>query len=70
MIELAIQDLSQDLDAYQQFAQFKKTEEKRRGESAKVNRESWLEAKRDELRSSMRRNRQKSSRRRVFSRIM
>lgn len=70
MIELVIQDLSQDLDAYKQFCGFRATEEKRRGAEANVNRESWLASKRTELRSSMRRSRQKSGRRRVFSRIM
>lgn len=70
MIELVIQDLSQDLDAYQQFCGYRATEEKRRGSESNVNRESWLESKRTELRSSMRRSRQSSGRRRVFSRIM
>lgn len=62
MIELVIQDLSQDLDAYKQFCSFRTTEENRRGAEANVNRESWLEGKRSELRSSMRRGR------RLFSR--
>jgi uncharacterized membrane protein YkvA (DUF1232 family) len=70
MIELAIQDLSQDLDAYEAFCQFRKTEENRRGAESNVNRESWLDSKRTELRSGMRRTRQNSKRRRVFSRIM
>ena len=70
MIELAIQDLSQDLDAYEAFSEFRKTEEKRRGADANVNRDSWLESKRSELRSSLRRNRSNSKRKRVFSRIM
>ncbi|WP_395341863.1 YkvA family protein [Ningiella sp. W23] len=62
MIELVIQDLSQDLDAYTQFCNFRSIEEKRRGSEANVNRESWLSGKRTELRSNMRR------RRRLFSR--
>jgi uncharacterized membrane protein YkvA (DUF1232 family) len=62
MIELVIQDLSQDLDAYKQFCSFRKTEENRRGAEANVNRDSWLESKRTELRSNMRR------RRKLFSR--
>ncbi len=70
MIELVIQDLSQDLDAYKQFCGYRATEEKRRGAEANVNRESWLASKRTELRSSMRRSRSSGSRRRVFSRIM
>lgn len=70
MIELAIQDLSQDLDAYEAFNEYRKTEEKRRGADANVNRDSWLDAKRSELRSSLRRSRQNAKRKRVFSRIM
>lgn len=62
MIELVIQDLSQDLDAYTEFCQFRKTEENRRGDEADVNRSSWLTGKRTELRSNMRRKR------RLFSR--
>lgn len=70
MIELVIQDLSQDLDAYKQFCSFRQTEEKRRGAEAGVNRENWLESKRSEIRSNMRRRRNASGKRRVFSRIM
>ncbi|MFT6898780.1 MAG: uncharacterized membrane protein YkvA (DUF1232 family) [Paraglaciecola sp.] len=62
MIELVIQDLSQDLNDYKQFCSFRKTEENRRGAQANVNRESWLESKRTELRSEMRRRRQLFSR--------
>jgi uncharacterized membrane protein YkvA (DUF1232 family) len=62
MIELVIQDLSQDLDAYSEFCKFRKTEEGRRGEQANVNRDTWLAGKRTELRSNMRRKR------RLFSR--
>ncbi len=67
MIELVIQDMSQDLDAYVKFCQFRKTEENRRGAEAHTNRESWLAAERDELRSNMRRRRT-GGRRRLFSR--
>lgn len=70
MIELVIQDLSQDLDAYKQFCDFRATEEARRGDQANVNRESWLEGKRAEIRSGLRRRRKSGSRRRIFSRIM
>lgn len=64
MIELVIQDLSQDLRAYTQFRQYRTTEENRRGEQANVNRDSWLDDKRSEIRSNMRRKR------RLFSRSM
>ncbi len=70
MIELVIQELSQDLDAYRQFCSFRKTEENRRGEQANVNRDTWLAGKRSELRSGIRRNRSTGGTRRLFSRIM
>ena len=62
MIELVIQDLSLDLDAYRRFYDFKTTEEKRRGDEANVNRESWIAASRKEIRSDFRRRRNKSRR--------
>ena len=70
MIELVIQDMSLDLEAYQSFCSYRKAEENRRGEEANVDRESWLSAERSEIRSRMRRNRQKSGKRRLFSRMM
>lgn len=70
MIELVIQDMSQDLTAYGEFCSFRATEERRRGEEAKVNRESWLAGKRTQIRSNLRRKRQSGSGRKVFGRIM
>lgn len=70
MIELVIQELSQDLAAYKQFCKYRTTEENRRGAEANVNRDSWLTSKRTELRSQMRRGRSKGASRRLFSRIM
>lgn len=70
MIELVIQDLSLDLQAYESFCSFRRTEENRRGSEANVNRESWLAATRAELRSGLRRKKSTSGRRRIFSRIM
>lgn len=70
MIELVIQDMSLDLEAYEAFCSFRSTEENRRGAEANVNRESWLEAGRGECRSRLRRNKAKSGRRRLFSRVM
>lgn len=62
MIELIIQDLSQDLNLYKQFCSFRKTEKRRRGAEGNANRESWLASKRIELRSNLRRRRQLFSR--------
>ncbi|GLR69166.1 YkvA family protein [Agaribacter marinus] len=70
MIELVIQDMSLDLEAYTSFCSFRRAEENRRGADANVNRESWLEAGRTEYRSRLRRNKSKSSGRRLFSRVM
>ncbi|ESP94399.1 MULTISPECIES: YkvA family protein [Pseudoalteromonas] len=70
MIELVLQDLSLDLKAYREFCGFRATEEARRGEHAKVNRESWLASTRAQIRSSMRRNRSGAKSSRFFSRIM
>jgi uncharacterized membrane protein YkvA (DUF1232 family) len=70
MIELVIQELSQDLDAYKQFCSFRATEEGRRGTDANVNRDNWLASKRTELRSNMRRSRSTGGGRRLFSRMM
>ena len=70
MIELVIQELSQDLDAYKQFCKYRTTEENRRGAEVNINRDSWLTSKRTELRSQMRRSRSTGGSRRLFSRIM
>lgn len=70
MIELVIQDMSLDLLAYREFCSFRTTEESRRGEDAKVDRESWLAGKRSQIRSNLRKKRQSGSRRKVFGRIM
>lgn len=70
MIELVIQDMSLDLKAYSEFCSFRSTEERRRGDSASVDRESWLATTRGQIRSRLRRNRQTAGTRRVFSRMM
>ncbi len=69
MIELVLRDLSENVDSYREFCQFRRTEENRRGADAGVTRESWLADKRRQLHSRMRERR--SSRRggRIFSRI-
>jgi uncharacterized membrane protein YkvA (DUF1232 family) len=70
MIELVLQDMSLDLEAYESFCSFRRTEENRRGDQASVNRESWLESGRNESRSNLRRKKSKGTRRRLFSRMM
>lgn len=66
MIELVLQDMSLDLEAYTTFCSFRKSEENHRGAEANVNRESWLAAQRKELRSNMRRKKSSGGRRRLF----
>jgi len=70
MIELVMVDMSLDLDAYEEFCSFRKTEESRRGDAANVDRESWLANTRNQIRSSMRKKRKSGTRRKVFGRIM
>lgn len=70
MIELVIQDMSLDLRSYRQFCRFRQTEESRRGDSAKVDRESWLAGTRSEIRASMRKERRSSKKRSFFRRVM
>ena len=62
MIELVIQDLSLDLQAYESFCSFRQTEKSRRGDDSVVNRENWVQAESSNSRSGMRRKR------RLFSR--
>lgn len=70
MIELVIRELSLNLSAYSEFCSFRSTEEKRRGDAAGVDRESWLAGKRSQLRATLRKHRKSSAQRSVFSRIM
>ena len=50
MIELCVRDLKHELDAYDDFCDYRQHEAKRRGEDpAKLGRADWLESRRDEL---------------------
>ena len=66
MIDLVMQDMSLDLTAYREFCSFRATEESRRGDAAQVDRESWLEGTRSQIRSNMRRKRKEGRGRRLF----
>jgi uncharacterized membrane protein YkvA (DUF1232 family) len=70
MIELVLQDMSLDLEAYESFCSFRHAEENRRGDQANVNRETWLSSGRSELRSNLRRKKSKGAVRRLFSKVM
>jgi len=63
-IEMCVKDLKHELDAYDEFCEFRQGEAERRGlDPATVGRADWLEARRDELvdRMHRRRNRQTGS---------
>ena len=63
-IEMCVKDLRHELDAYDEFCEYRQGEAERRGQDpAKVGRADWLEARRDELvdRMHRRRNRELGS---------
>ncbi len=65
MVELVVQELKHDLEAYDDFCNYRRTEAgKRRGNGkAAVTREQWLDARRRQLHGRMRRRRaQRTSR--------
>lgn len=57
-IELCVKELKHELDAYDEFCDFRQGEAQRRGlEPSKIGRVDWLEARRDELIDRMHRRR-------------
>ena len=57
-IELCVRALRHEIDAYDEFCDFRQTEADRRGmEPAKVGRADWLASRRDELQDRMHRQR-------------
>ncbi len=57
-IEMCVKDLHHELDAYDEFCEFRQGEAERRGlDPAKAGRADWLEARRDELVDRMHRRR-------------
>lgn len=60
MIELCVRDLQHELDAYDEFCEYREHEAKRRGmEAAAVGRADWLGGRREELVERMHRRRQR-----------
>ncbi|MEO6365334.1 MAG: YkvA family protein [Luteimonas sp.] len=54
MIELCVKELKHELDAYEDFCDFRQHEAEKRGiEPATVGRPEWLESRRDELQERM-----------------
>jgi len=57
-IEICVQDLKHEIDAYEEFCEYREGEAARRGlSSASVGRADWLDARRDELQDRMHRRR-------------
>ncbi|HKL63966.1 MAG TPA: YkvA family protein [Woeseiaceae bacterium] len=59
MVELVVRELRHEIDAYQDFCDFRVREEARQGRNSEdpVTREEWLRSRRRELHSRMRRRR-------------
>lgn len=61
-IELCVRELGHELEAYDDFCEFRQSEADRRGmDAAKVGRADWLEGRRQELQSRMRGRRDRST---------
>ncbi len=60
MIELCVRELKHEIDAYEDFCDYRQNEASRRGEDpAAVGRAGWLESRRDELQNRMRNRRER-----------
>ena len=58
MIELSVRELRHELDAYDEFCDFRQNQAQRRGlDAAKVGRADWLDSRREELVDRMHRRR-------------
>lgn len=62
MVELVVRELRHEIDAYLDFCEFRTTA-RERSANASVRREDWLNRRREELQSRMRRRRKRSLRR-------
>ncbi len=61
MIELVVRELRHEVDAYEDFRDFREKIRRERGKRAGVTREDWLDARRKELQKRMRRRRKRST---------
>ncbi|MGI9233826.1 MAG: YkvA family protein [Woeseiaceae bacterium] len=57
MIELVVRELKHEVDAYQDFCDYRTRTRREQGEKATVNRQGWLTERRKALQSRMRRRR-------------
>ena len=60
MIELVVRELKHEVEAYQDFCDYRDRLRKEQGKSAIASRENWLDSRRKELQSRMRRRRKRS----------
>ena len=60
MIELVVRELKHEIEAYDDFCDYRERMRTEKGRRAEVNREEWLENRRKELQSRMRRRRKRS----------
>lgn len=61
-IEICVKELRHELDAYEEFCEFREGEANRRGlASSSVGRADWLDARRDELQDRMHRRRNRDA---------
>ncbi|MEM6819344.1 MAG: YkvA family protein [Pseudomonadota bacterium] len=63
MVELVVRELKHEIEAYEDFCEFRAREESTRAEDDEVTREEWLSGRRAELHSRMRRRRRGGRRR-------
>ena len=61
MVELLVRELKHEIEAYQDFCDFRATKGLSRDRRTTPSRDEWLEQRRDELQSRMRRRRQESA---------
>jgi uncharacterized membrane protein YkvA (DUF1232 family) len=62
MVELVVRELKHEIEAYEDFCDYRDSASRRDGRAAPVSREDWLEKHREKLQSRMRRRRRESSR--------
>ncbi|WP_026377384.1 YkvA family protein [Aestuariibacter salexigens] len=68
--ELALQDMSLDLEAYSQFCHYRADEEEKHRDISWINRSSWIAHQREELRAELRRKKFKRVRERLFGNFL
>ncbi len=59
MVELVVRELKHEIEAYQEFSDFREQSREDRGHNAAISREDWLTVRRDKLQTRMRRRRAK-----------